>query len=357
MKALTGYLPAVVALGVGWYELLLARDRRQERAVRLLCLFALFLATSMAVLAPATMDAVDRALPRHSELAHLLGRELEMAALALLPAVVGRLAPRGPWEARQRTHLAVSAAVLTAAPVLFLLSGADLTAGRIVADGRGGYALAGFGLLFAAFSLWCLWGLAARVHRHARTLPPGPLRTGLRLIVAGAATGALWALWGLTGVANVLLHQGQGAGQDPVALLLGTACLLISASGVTAARWAPAASAVRRWRRCVRGYRALEPLWSPLAEAVPRNAPTAPPGRVMLLRDAELALYRRVIEIRDGYLELRPYLPPGFADWAEDGFRRHPVAPPSEAAATEAAAVGAALEYLRSGRRPSAPGT
>ncbi|WP_240361071.1 DUF6545 domain-containing protein [Streptomyces clavuligerus] len=90
------------------------------------------------------------------------------------------------------------------------------------------------------------------------------------------------------------------------------------------------------------------------------RAPTAPPGRVHAAPGRPNSPSTQ--GDRDpatGYLELRPLsgAPPGFADWAEDGFRRHPVAPPSEAAATEAAAVGAALEYLRSGRRPSAPGT
>ncbi|MER6912742.1 DUF6545 domain-containing protein [Streptomyces sp. NPDC000594] len=135
-----------------------------------------------------------------------------MATLALLPAAVGRLVPSGRWVAGRRTHLRVSAGALLAAPVLFLATGADLLDGRIVAGGRDRFALAAFGLLFAVFSLWCLWGFAARVH-----------------------------------------HQGQGAAQDP-----------------------------------------------------PGRGPGAP-----LVRDAELALYRRVIEIRDSYPVPRPYLAPG----------------------------------------------
>ncbi|MFI1869163.1 DUF6545 domain-containing protein [Streptomyces jumonjinensis] len=56
---------------------------------------------------------------------------------------------------------------------------------------------------------------------------------------------------------------------------------------------------------------------------VPQTALEVRPGRgpgALLVRDAELALYRRVIEIRDGYLTLRPHLPPHFPHWAEEGF-------------------------------------
>ncbi|MER7049448.1 MAB_1171c family putative transporter [Streptomyces jumonjinensis] len=334
------------------------RSRGPEWAIQLLCLFGLLLGASMAVLAPATMTAADRVLPELSHLAHLLGRELEMMAPALLPPAVSHLAPPGRWEARRVTHLRATAAVLTVCPLLFLAAGADLSGGRVVADGPGRLALAAFGLVFTCFSLWCLWGFTPQVHRYARDLPPGPLRTGLRLITAGAVLGGLWGLWGLwglAGVGNVMLHQGQGAGQDPVAVALGTGCLAVSSLGVTAARWAPAGPAVRRWWRSVRGYRALEPLWSSLYAVVPQTALEVRPGRgpgALLVRDAELALYRRVIEIRDGYLTLRPHFPPHFPHWAEEGFRRFPVAPSGAAAATEAAAVVAALESLRSGRRP-----
>ncbi|WP_449657507.1 DUF6545 domain-containing protein [Streptomyces jumonjinensis] len=232
---------------------------------QLLCLFGLLLGASMAVLAPASMTAVDRVLPELSHLAHLLGRGLEMMALALLPPAVSHLAPPGRWEARRVTHLRATAAVLTVCPLLFLAAGADLSGGRVVADGPGRLALAAFGLVFICFSLWCLWGFTPQVHRYAWDLPPGPLRTGLRLITTGAVLGGLWGLWGLAGVGNVMLHQGQGAGQDPVA--------------------------------------------------------------VALVRDAELALYQQVIEIHDGYLTLRPHLPPHFPHWAEEGFPQIPRRP------------------------------
>ncbi|MEK8171606.1 DUF6545 domain-containing protein [Streptomyces sp. M19] len=79
-------------------------------------------------------------------------------------------------------------------------------------------------------------------------------------------------------------------------------------------------------------------------------------GRLPIgLRDAEFALYRRVIEIRDGYMALRPYMHPESPRWAAAAVARDRTgAAGLEAtveATVEAATIAAALESARAGNR------
>jgi hypothetical protein len=354
-EALLPYGPAVVAMAVGCYELRLARGRRAAPSVRWLCLFALFLGAAMAVLAPATVAVADHALPELSHLTHLLGRELEMAALSFLPLAVLELGLPQRWLVRRSTHLRVTTATLVSSPAIFLAADADVTdEGMVTADGTGWIALAVFGVVFTAYGLWCLAAFILPVHFYARGLGPGPLRTGLRLITVSAGIGLLWGAWGLTGIANMVMSHRQGAGQDPVAVALGTGCLVAAALGATAAKWAAGAASLRRRLRAHRDYRALAALWSALHAVLPETSLPVrswPGPGLVLLRDAEFALYRRVVEIRDGYLALRPYLSPHIDSWTSTAQRRFPLPRSGVAVAVEAATIAAALESARSGNR------
>ncbi|MGY0056084.1 MAB_1171c family putative transporter [Streptomyces sp. LZ34] len=375
MGDLLTYLPAAAAMAVGWYELRLARRRRFAPGTRQLCLFGLCMGAAMAVLAPATVTAAGHVLPARAEAwPHLVGRELEMAALAWLALAAMALDLPDARHIPSRWHVRVTVTVCAAAAVCFLASGAAVEQGEVVAPGAGGRAgLVAFDVLFTLYSLWSLTLFALPVHAQIRRSGPGPFRTGLRLVTASACVGGLWALWGLTGVANMARTGRQGAGTDPVAIVLAASCLVLACLGATAARWRGALTAPARWMRAYRRYRALEPLWSALHAAVPGIALRTRARRLSWLppRSAEFALYRRVIEIRDGYLALRPYAaPPGTAaeagtadgegvgggvgvgkgvEAAEAG------AEEAGAAEAEAAAVAAAIEAARSGVRPGGP--
>lgn len=348
---LLAYLPAAAALAVGWYQLRPARGRRFPPGSRPLCLFGLCMGAAMAVLAPATAAAAARVLPTAATAwPHLLGRQLEMAALCALALAAAELGLPDSRRLPARWHPWVTVAVCAAATACFLVSRATVEEGAITVPGTAGRAaLVAFDVLFTLYSLWSLALFALPVHAQVRRSGPGPFRTGLRLVTASACLGGLWAVWGLAGVANMARTGRQGAGQDPVALALGGACLVLAGLGATAARWGGALTAPARWLRAYRSYRALEPLWSALHTAVPGIALRARTRRPAWLppRSAEFALYRRVIEIRDGYLALRPYAPRcgTFAvGRAGDG----------EGAETEAAAVAAALDAARGGVRPDA---
>ena len=80
------------------------------------------------------------------------------------------------------------------------------------------------------------------------------------------------------------------------------------------------------------------------------------PGRE-LAGGVEFALYRRIIEIRDGHLALRAHFDPDLPARAATAARRAGVREADVAATVEAVALAAAIEAGREGRRfePGAP--
>ncbi|MFD0854309.1 MAB_1171c family putative transporter, partial [Actinomadura adrarensis] len=108
-------------------------------------------------------------------------------------------------------------------------------------------------------------------------------------------------------------------------------------------------SAPVRWLRHRRTYRRLSPLWHALAEAMPQIV--LPRGGLDRF-SYRYGVHRRVIEIRDGLLLLRPYCDPVLRDRTEttaDGFG--PPGPQS-AALQEAITIRKALAAYQS-RRPA----
>ncbi|MCE7008182.1 hypothetical protein LWC34_35995 [Kibdelosporangium philippinense] len=93
-----------------------------------------------------------------------------------------------------------------------------------------------------------------------------------------------------------------------------------------------------RWWRINRWYRDLYPLWKVLHDEFPGLALDVPAGRNADFRRPEHALYRRIIEIWDGRLQLRPHLDPS--------------AVPGDSAA-EATLIADAVRRRRNGVAPS----
>ncbi|RCG28227.1 hypothetical protein DQ384_24145 [Sphaerisporangium album] len=94
-------------------------------------------------------------------------------------------------------------------------------------------------------------------------------------------------------------------------------------------------AAVPVWRRHRRAYRQLRPLWAALNAAFPdlalNRVPMSRLRDAVGLRPTHRSYYRRVVEIRDGIVQLGPYYDRGTAEAAE-------------AAGREAGRSGAALE-------------
>ncbi|GAA2817240.1 MAB_1171c family putative transporter [Kitasatospora sp. CM 4170] len=119
--------------------------------------------------------------------------------------------------------------------------------------------------------------------------------------------------------------------------------------GLTITSWGASAAKLLEWARSYRSYRALYPLWRDLYESSPDIA-LEPPRPGASVSDLNYRLHRRVVEIRDGWRELRPYI-----DRAAGGADRSGAGTTEEArqALAEAAQIRQALRAKSTGTIPA----
>ncbi|MFD0410176.1 MAB_1171c family putative transporter [Kitasatospora sp. NPDC127116] len=312
-------LAAAFLLGLGTYRFLAGRRRGRSPALLFTCCFAWCFGAFLALTAARAGVDIDHG----TGLAGLTGmltdhlRTGSAGFLALTAVALRR--PEADPRALRRRCVGTALAVL-AATVLFLLARPREEGGQLVATGAlGPVALAGYDLVITGYVAGCLVTLLRRTTHWTRRADDTALRTALGLVTLTTAAGLLWAAWGLDDVLGALRTGRQLTTEDPVSLALGRVCAVLLLAGATTLLWARAGRAARRWRAAYRGYRSLGPLWRALHAAFPQIALTTgritsgriATGRITAGRmppaDAELALYRRVIEIRDGLLILRRY--------------------------------------------------
>lgn len=182
------------------------------------------------------------------------------------------------------------------------------------------------------------------------------LRLGLRLIAGGGVLGlGYFAYWG-TYLALRRLELAQlPAPVGPLGRVMLLGAVALVAVGSTLPALGPRLERSRPWRWCrnLRAYRRLEPLWRALYEATPEIALMMPPtGAVgtLAVADLDLRLYRRVIEILDGRLALRPYLRRSVSLAAEGLGRAEGLEGEQLQAVVEASCLAAAIRDKAEGR-------
>lgn len=266
--------------------------------------------------------------------------------------------PAPPSVRRQRGLLLLTVAGMTAA---FRLAPVDQ-------DSPGSftrhYASAPWVAEYWAVFLLNLGGTLAATARQSRQLSAQterpPLRQGLRLIAAGCWLGiAYFAHWG----AYLVLRR-HGRELPALARSASRATAVAAVTAVVTGCVLPAAGpalqsqpAVRRLQQ-YRSLRRLRPLWRQVCAAVPAVALDPPAGRWADLRDVrdlEHRRYRRVIEIRDGWLALRPFMSAGVRNRVGRDACRAGLSGTELDAAVEAATVAAAAEAKRQDRPPADP--
>lgn len=186
--------------------------------------------------------------------------------------------------------------------------------------------------------------------RYSRRVVRPWLRRGLRLVGVGTMANVWYA------VAGVVFIVGQRAGVEiPLAqrAMMATATLgvLIDTVGVTMPAWGPRLDRLRSYRR-------LHPLWYALSRAAPEvvlDPHTSRRSGRWLIRDVDFRLYRRVIEIRDSRLALRPFLDERVADTARELGRAAGLDGADLAATVEAATLAAALRAKEHDRPAACP--
>ncbi|GHG17465.1 MULTISPECIES: MAB_1171c family putative transporter [Amycolatopsis] len=185
----------------------------------------------------------------------------------------------------------------------------------------------GVAAFYLGAGLYLIYGLVACTAWIVRYLRVADrdLRIGLRLSAIGMASAAAGSVfralyivvaWVFGPVVKILLLLGV-----PFVIVGG----MLFLAGVTYPGVRARVSALRRRRQHRREHAALAPLWTVLVEAFPSIVLRTPPrGRGGVNR----VHYRRVIEIRDGLVQLSPYLDADFG----------------EVVATDPAAAAAALK-------------
>ncbi|MGF1428039.1 MAB_1171c family putative transporter [Kitasatospora sp. LaBMicrA B282] len=353
---LAAYGSAALFLAFAGQRLTAVRRNRGDQVSLYAGGFALCMGGGLVALAPSTLAAVSIGSSREATL--LLGDLLKTGGVGLL-VLIGLLLQGPPGDpaavrARLRRWTAGLVCVPLCLTLLFWSSRISDRGEQFVVSGWHRLPLAGYNLLFGGWSVCCLVVLGSVLARQARWVDPGLKRTGLRLMTLAAAVGVAWSCWTLDDVRDVLLYAEQKGGEDTVSDAIGVLCAALTVSGATATvwggtRWGARLTAPVRWWQARRRYAALEPLWAALHLVMPQIAlgEGAGGGRRPALRDAEFALYRRIIEIRDGQLALRPYAGEQVAAWVA----QTPAATTLAGAELEAATLAAALEAARAGQR------
>jgi hypothetical protein len=177
----------------------------------------------------------------------------------------------------------------------------------------------GIALFYLGAGLYLIYGLIACTAWIVRYLRVADrhLRIGLRMGAAGMACAAVGSIfralyivvaWAFGPVVKVLLLLGV-----PFVIVGGMLFLL----GVTYPGVSARVSALRRRRQHRREHQALGPLWTVLVQAFPSIVLRTPPRRrteLLSPRSIHRVHYRRVIEIRDGLVQLSPYLSADFGE-------------------------------------------
>jgi predicted pyridoxine 5'-phosphate oxidase superfamily flavin-nucleotide-binding protein len=357
MTDLSTLFAAALFLTFAVHRLTATGWRDADPGQRYLIAFACCMSVAMCLGAPGVVTGLDRLNPVDTPVM-LATHELKTCAQGLLLFLALSLRTPAPAPRSVRRQLLLTTVVLAVAAVTLLAAGTRADDGLVAAAPDRRWLLAAYNALFAAYGTWCLLVLIRELGRHIGRLPGGPLRCGLGLMRLGAVVGTVWTLWVLTYIPGDLACGMQKPGEDAVCGALGAVTTVLGVSGATAALWGT------WWRSLCRGplgtprrgllalhqHRALGPLWSALHAELPHIALDSSAGlRRPSLWRAEFALYRRVIEIRDGCLALRPYVPldvPGWAAEAADGSAQH-------RAILEAATIAAALENKQAGHRPA----
>ncbi|MDQ3578152.1 MAG: hypothetical protein M3443_11240 [Actinomycetota bacterium] len=139
---------------------------------------------------------------------------------------------------------------------------------------------------------------------YARSTSKPWLRRALRLLAVGAVVLFLYCLARTVNIISPLLGFDIG-GWQIISSILSAIGIIILSVGLTMPSWGIHVSNAVAWVRNYASYKALYPLWHSIYESSPGIALEPPNSSVSDLR---YRLHRRVIEIRDGWRALRPYM-------------------------------------------------
>jgi Family of unknown function (DUF6545) len=281
---------------------------------------------------------------------HLLGIVAAVGLLRFISLISGAYDERPRAKAVQAfLGLGVAAALI----LLFAISsdGIHSSADELIASPIVRPTTVVYWLLMELYLGVALWMGMVLIWRVSRTSPTNLLRVGLWIMVAGAALNVVFAVYKS---AYIVLHVGGVDLPKSVATISNYMLLtsnLLTVIGVSLPAWTMA----RKLVQAKRSLRALAPLWQTMRATFPdmilyvsEKLPTADG----MLATARLRLYRRLIEIRDGMLELRGHVPASVTTDALAYLAEQGIEGEQAAVLAEACWIEVALRRVRAGRQP-----
>lgn len=354
---LLAYGPAVLAWTAVAYKLPITRRGPQHAARCAHWLTLLCLALALTVLLPPVYHGLNH-LSGVPNLARLLGNSLMLIACWMAQAFLRHL---GPSDEGVRLTISRSGWALVGALALMagLFARAPVEQEAFDFTRRYGstpYVLE-YRLVFLISLSLELISVIRLASRFARATDRPPLSLGLHLVALGCLVGVGYAAHEGLRTAALRLEVGEPLpASDLITGLLVASAVALTLVGSTIPTWGARAGipALYRWLSRYRAYRRLYPLWRDLYQANPEiallPAPTAL-ADALTVRDLGFRLYRRVVEIRDGHLALRPYLDPRVAASAQRLCQDAGLSGEEAHTTIEAAGLAAALR-ARAERQP-----
>jgi hypothetical protein len=302
------------------------------------------LALAKTVATPAVNIRLGEVIPEAQILPNLLGVATGYFLLRFISLITGfdQTHPRAA-----RYQLLLAASVLTALLVLLVATpgGIQTRGAGLLSTAAAAPTAIAYWVVLNAY-LGAILGIATALFwRISGSAPAALLRNGLRAIAAGTF---LIGLYAVLKIVLILVHS-LGVTVpihtiEPAANALRSIGTLIAVVGALV----PASGKLRSVLHAYRSLWALRPLWQIMRQTFP-DVILFPRRRALLelagVDDVQLRLYRRVIEIRDGMLTLRDYLPAGTLARARGYVGDNP-------ALIEACGIALALQRHRSGAAP-----
>jgi len=251
--------------------------------------------------------------------------------------------PLAEIRARVRGWILSGAALFVVLTVLFFVSNRPGTPGSAYAFGSTDPLILGYLLLFIVSQAVPCVTIYRQCLPYARSTSRVWLRRTLRTLAVGAVVLFLYCATRTVNILSPVFGWHLGAWAILPSVFSAVGIVMVS-FGLTMPSWGEHVSAVARWRRNYSSYRALYPLWHSLYESSPGIA-LEPPSENEPDRhwsDLHYRLHRRVIEIRDGWRALRPYMD------RSDG-----TGPDGDQAVAEARQIRQALAAKTSGVAPA----
>ncbi len=225
-----------------------------------------------------------------------------------------RLGDQGTTGFRLGRRAAVLGAFVVALWACFLLAPVDTPTVMFTRDYGHEPAVAAYLVVSLAYLWLALIDVIRGTMRYGRSAQE-PLAIALRLIGLGCWLGLGYIAVKVVFVVMLVAGGGNvdGGLESTISRLLAVGGGLLVITGSVLPYLARHVGTARTWIVTYRNFRQLYPLWALMYQAEPGIALDPPGSRLadaLQVRDLDLRLYRRVIEIRDGYLALAPYLPP-----------------------------------------------